>query len=219
MDRKECGNHWATLPENRDSEANKEGAMLNGKHSLCRLAGTAIALVVCVLAAGANVPPGWFMAGSNPEAFETGVDTQQTYEGHVSAFMKSKQSSVQGFGTLMQRVSAEQYKGKRVRLSGVVKSQDVVGWAGLWMRVDRGKDPVAFDNMQNRSIKGTTEWRRYDVVLDVPKDATRISFGILLDNAAEVWLSGTKFDVVGADIPATGDRKVPDNPVNLEFTD
>jgi hypothetical protein len=100
------------LLEDRDSEANKEGARLNSKHSLWRLAaGTAIALAACVLAAAANVPPGWFLAGSNPEAFETGVDTQQTYEGHVSAFMESKQSSVQGFGTLMQTVNAEQYKG------------------------------------------------------------------------------------------------------------
>ena len=46
-----------------------------------------------------------------------------------------------------------------------VKSQDVVGWAGLWMRVDQGKDAVAFDNMQDRSIKGTTDWRHDDVIL------------------------------------------------------
>jgi hypothetical protein len=194
--------------------------MVNGKHFSWKLAAaTAIALAACALAAPANAPRGWFMAGSNPEAFEAGVDTQQTYEGLVSAFMKSKQSSVLGFGTLMQTVNAEHYKGKRVRLSGVVKSQDVAEWAGLWMRVDHGNDTVAFDNMQNRSIKGTAQWRRYDVVLDVAKDATGISFGILLDGAGEVWLSSTKFEVVGVDIPVTSpsNEKVPNNPVNLEF--
>jgi hypothetical protein len=89
------------------------------------------------------------------------------------------------------------------------------------MRVDQGKERVAFDNMQDRPIKGTTDWQRYNVVLNVPPDSTGISFGILLDGAGEVWLSGTKFDVVGADVPATGveDRKVPDNPVNLDFAE
>jgi hypothetical protein len=207
---------------NCDSEANKEDAMLKGKHFSWRVAaGTLIALAACALVAPANVPRGWLMAGSNPEAFVTGVDAEQTYQGHVSAFLKSKESTVHGFGTLMQSVNAEQYKGKRVRLSGVVKSQDVAGWAGLWMRADQGKDAVAFDNMENRSIKGTAGWSRYDVVLDIPKDATGISFGILLDGAGEVWLSGTTFDVVGLDIPVTspGERKVPDNPVNLGFTE
>jgi hypothetical protein len=196
--------------------------MLDCKHFFWRVAaGTAIALAACALAATAKVPRGWVMAGSNPELFESGVDTEQTYQGLMSAFVKSKQSSVHGFGTLMQTVLAEQYKGKRVRLSGVVKSQDVAGWAGLWMRVDEGNSAVAFDNMQNRSIKGTTEWQRYDVVLDVPEDATGISFGILLNGAGEVWLTSTKFDVVGADVPvtSTGERKVSHGPVNLEFTE
>ena len=103
----------------------------------------------------------------------------------------------------------------------MVKSEEVGDWAGLWMRVDRGKDTVAFDNMHNRAIKGTGGWQRYEVVLDVPKDATGISFGILLAGGGEVWLNSTKFDVVGENVPATGpgDSKVLNAPVNLEFTE
>lgn len=167
----------------------------------------------------ADVPRGWFLAGSKPDEFACGVDSGETYQGHASAFLKSKPLNVDGFGTLMQRFAAEQYGGKRLRLSGLVKSQDVVGWAGLWMRVDRGKNAVAFDNMQDRSIKGTTDWRRYDVVLDVPEDATGISLGVLLAGAGEVWLSSTNFDVVGTDISITGvsGSKIPNAPVNLDF--
>jgi hypothetical protein len=92
------------------------------------------------------------------------VDPGQAYQGHRSAYLKSKQRSVDGFGTLMQQFTAEQYLGKRVRLRGVVKSQEVADWAGLWLRVDQGKKMVAFDNMQDQAIKGTTDWRRYEVV-------------------------------------------------------
>ena len=191
--------------------------MLKIKPFLGRIpAGTAMLLALCVVAVRANVPRGWHLAGSNPTGFEVGVDADQNYQSRASAFLKSKQSSVEGFGTLMQTVQAEQYKGKKVRLSGLVKSQDVAGWAGLWMRVDQGKDVVALDNMENRAIKGTSAWQRYNVVLEVPKDATGISFGILLAGGGEVWLNNTKFDVVAADISVT---TVPDKPVNLEFTE
>jgi len=89
------------------------------------------------------------------------------------------------------------------------------------MRVDQGESMIAFDNMQDRPIKGTTGWQRYDVVLDVPKDATGISFGILLAGTGEGWLNSTKFDVVEAETPVTksNDRKLPDKPVNLEFVE
>ena len=195
--------------------------MFKSTHFFRRVAtGAAVALVACVLVVHASVPRGWFLAGTKPAEYEAGVDADQLYQGHASAFLKSRTPSVDGFGTLMQSVRAEHYIGKRVRLSGLVKSREVMSWAGLWMRVDKGKDMIVFDNMQDRPIKGTTDWQRYDVVLDVPADSTGISFGILLDGTGKVWLSGTKFDVVGADVPSTGagDRKIPDSPVNLDFT-
>jgi hypothetical protein len=57
--------------------------------------------------------------------------------------------------------------------------------------------------MYDRGIKGTSDWKRYDVVLDVPPAATDISFGILLADAGEVWLSDAKLEAVGTDVPVT----------------
>ena len=108
-----------------------------------------------------------------------------------------------------------------MRFSGFIKSDQVTVWAGLWLRVDRAKDVVAFDNMQDRPIKGTQSWQRYDVVLEVPASATQISFGILLNGAGKVSLSNTKLEVVGADVPVTGSDlpKLQSKPANLDFTD
>jgi len=44
-----------------------------------------------------------------------------------------------GFGTLVQSIGATSYAGKRIRLRGWVKSQDVGDWANLWLRVDSGR--------------------------------------------------------------------------------
>jgi hypothetical protein len=122
----------------------------------------------------------------------------------------------------MQSISAASYAGKRVRLRGWVKSQDVGDWAGLWMRVDTGRETVAFDNMQDRRIKGAQPWSSYDVVLDVPADATTISFGILLTGTGEVWLNGLSLDVVDTSTPATAANPrttLPQSPVNLGFNE
>ena len=180
------------------------------------IAATALA-VSLVLAAGA--PAGWYISGSKPADYESGIDAQAQYSAHPSAYLKSKAAEIDGFGTLMQNFRADQYAGKRLRLKAFVKIEGVQEWAGLWMRVDKGRDVVAFDNMQDRPIKGTSGWQQYSVVLDVPQDATGIFFGVLLRGSGSVWMNSVKLEPVGVEVPTTGsgtpqDRK---HPTNLDF--
>jgi hypothetical protein len=178
-----------------------------------------VLLLTLALAVQAAAPAGWFVAGSKPASYEAGTDTQAAYNGHPSAYLKAKEPVSDGFGTLMQDFRADKYTGKRLRFSAFAKSDGVLDWAGLWVRVDKDKDSVAFDNMQDRAIKGTTGWQKYEVVLDVPQDATGIFFGVLLSGSGTVWLNSTKFEVVGSDVPTTGKKgmKLPDEPTNLNF--
>ena len=165
-----------------------------------------------------GAPAGWSLAGSKPANYRTGVDN---VDGRPSAFLQSAVDKTEGFGTLMQTITASNYAGKRVRLRAQVKSLDVGGWAGLWLRVDKGHEVTAFDNMQNRPIKGTQSWQPYDVVLDVAEDATTISFGILLDGRGQVWMSNISFEAVDRETPLTGAThdSLPAHPVNLDFSE
>ena len=112
-----------------------------------------VLLLTCSLALQAAVPEGWILAGSKPASYDVGTDAQAFYNGHPSAYLKAKVPVTDGFGTLMQAFRAEKYLGKRVRFSAFVKSEGVVDWAGLWMRVDKDSAPVAFDNMQSGRSK------------------------------------------------------------------
>jgi len=173
---------------------------------------------VLAQSAGADkAPTGWLLAGSKPESYKSGVDSQMVYEGGPSAYLAAKVQDTGGFGTLMQYFNAAQYAGKRVRLRAWVRSEDVSQWAGLWMRIDKDATPVAFDNMESRAIKGSTGWTSYDVVLDVPKDATNVSIGVLLAGPGEVWMNGVKFEAVGQDVPVTRTQAEAAGPVNLDF--
>lgn len=166
----------------------------------------------------------WYMAGSHPADYEHGIDTNSTYEGKNVAYLKSVVDHAAGFGTLMQWFKADDYRNKRMRFSAQVKSQGIEGWAGLWMRVDgpQRHGSLRFDNMEDRPIKGTTDWHKYDVVLDVPPESVNICFGILLDGKGQAWLSDVQFEEVGADVPTTsdaGEGELPEKPGNLDFAE
>jgi hypothetical protein len=172
--------------------------------------------------AGADPPAGWIKAGSHPAEYDVGVDTTTPRAGgKASGFIRAKAGELHGFGTLMQTADAGAFRGKRVRLSGYVKSQDVLsGWSGMWLRIDGSRgEMLGFDNMQSRPIKGTTDWTRYEVVLDVPNEAAALAFGVLLGGNGHVWLDDLAFEVVAPTVPTTGvgPAEPPGPPRNLDF--
>ncbi|XXY53126.1 hypothetical protein WME91_18525 [Sorangium sp. So ce269] len=168
-------------------------------------------------------PSGWSLAGDAPEAYVVGVDSKVKRSGKSAAFLRSVKDPGEKFGTLMQSISASDLRGKRVRLQAWVKTDDVKGWAGLWMRVDgRHSATLAFDNMSNRPIKETTDWTQYQVVLDVDKAAESISFGTLLVRTGSLWIDDVELAPVPATVPITElslARSLPAQPVNPGFED
>ena len=62
---------------------------------------------------------------------------QDTFQGQLVAFLRSIVQPARSFGAFCQTIAAEDYRGKRIRFSAVLKANDVTGgWGGLWLRVD-----------------------------------------------------------------------------------
>jgi hypothetical protein len=95
----------------------------------------------------------------------------------------------------------------------------VSGWAGLWLRVDLPEQRMGeFDNMQDRPIRATSEWAKYEVVLDAAPDAQDLAFGVLIDGKGAVWIDDVALEVVDASVAKTGiGRHYGAGPVNLDF--
>lgn len=93
---------------------------------------------------------------------------------------------------------------QRLALTAEVKTEDLQGWAGLWMRIDGVQDKkLGFDNMQNRPIMGTQDWKQYQVVLDVPAETDSISLGFLFSGKGKAFVRNIQFQPVKTDIPVT----------------
>jgi hypothetical protein len=173
-----------------------------------------------ILGARAEIPTGWIVAGSAPKDFEFSRDSNEAWQGHNSALIAAKPGVVSnGFGTLMQTISAENYRGGRWRLSGYLKTADAAR-AQMWMRVDAtDRSVVSFDNMDARPITGTTDWTRYEIVLNVPSNSADVAFGFLLTQSGKVWGSYFKLEKTDISIPVTssGPAMLQKEPQNLDF--
>jgi len=171
-----------------------------------------------------DLPSGWFYAGSKPLSYEMGIDKGAGQSGKNAATIKSKDLKIDGFGTLMQQCRPDKYLGKRVRMTGYVKSENVTSWAGLWLRVDQSgsQQALSFDNMENRPIKGTTGWKKCEIVLNVPTNASLIAFGALLSGTGQIWFDNITFEIVDNSVQTTDNKNIKDPatqsvPTNLDF--
>lgn len=173
-----------------------------------------------------RVPEGWILAGTAPKDYQVSVLPEKREGNNVVLLESVANPNPSKFGTLSQYCSADQYLGKRVRMTGYLKSENVKNWAGMWFRVDDSKQKdlsLSFDNMSDRPIKNTTDWKKYEIVLDVPQQAGAMAFGVLLEGSGKVWISGISFEVVDQSVPTTNMVKeraaLPQGPVNLDFAE
>lgn len=190
-----------------------------------------IAITVTMLLAF-DTPTGWKKAGTSPDSYEMVVVKRAGQNGKNAATIKSINPTASDFGTLLQGFNSGKYNGKQIKMTGYLKSDSVSGWAGFWLRVDGQVegDVLSFDNMQDRAIIGTTEWKKYEILLPVSNDASRIVFGALLAGTGQIWFDNIKFEVVDkADNPKSDESNKSDaddktktmtnGPVNLDFED
>lgn len=156
----------------------------------------------------AQPPKDWVLTGANPDQYEILVDRQVAHGGMASQLLAAMGApDSDAWVASAQIVDAAAYRGKRVRLSGYVRTEEADA-AGLWFRIDaelEGKMAmVGFDNMSDRFVRGTTKWRRYDLVLDVPDAGEALVFGALLLGQGKLWIDDLALDIVTAEVPLTG---------------
>lgn len=177
---------------------------------------------------GSQVPKGW-STGGNAQLRYGNLSGGVPDGKRAAIIMAVKKLAENDFGTLMQTIAADAYRGKRTRLSAMVSAEKMLasGRVALWMRVNDASGKVAaFDNMETRLVSAGTGWGRYDIVLDVPDNAASISFGVLLAGKepgccfGRVAASDFRLDKVDGHVAETAPHspRLPDEPVNADFS-
>jgi RNA polymerase sigma factor (sigma-70 family) len=140
---------------------------------------------------------GWFL--SDAKEFDSGIDATDSHSGDECAYLKSVASKPKTFGFLSKSIKPGTYLGKRLKMSAWLKTKlEFEATVQLWLRADGAWKNRAgcFDNMYERAIAGTTEWAKYDVIVDVPATAERIIFGVLLNGIGQVWIDDVSLELL-----------------------
>lgn len=122
------------------------------------------------------------------------LDTTVVHSGSGAAHLVRKANSPNVFSTITKMVPAD-FEGEWIELRGFLRTKNVSGFAGLWLRVDGRNGSLQFDNMYERSLKGTTEWTEYAVRLPLDSNAREIFFGVLVEGEGEVWADDLQLTV------------------------
>jgi len=86
-----------------------------------------------------------------------------------------------GFGATAAGLDATPYRGRRIRYSTVLRADSAAPGASSWLRIDGDNSrQIALENNSQRALRGTVDWTEQVTELDVPEDAQRIWFGLLL---------------------------------------
>jgi serine/threonine protein kinase len=148
-----------------------------------------------------NLRSGWFSVGDR--LYTIGIDHEIRHGGNGSAYIEASMSK-DGFGGLGQSIRAGSYRGTRLKVSAFVRPQAVDRFSGIWARIDgSARSGIAFDNMSDRPIRGTSDWKRCEIVLDVPPEAEAIYFGALVAGEGKLWVDDFSLDVVDRRVPIT----------------
>jgi hypothetical protein len=150
-----------------------------------------------------GMPVGWIRTPANSSSgYLISVDKTNKHGHSGSATIKFGCGDENGFGSIGQFIAADNYLGKRVRLTGWLRTESADS-AVLWMRIDGNRRTLGFDNMINRSVTGTSDWKQFEVVLDVPAEAINVVIGSFIQGKGQMWVDDLKLEVVGASVAST----------------
>lgn len=131
----------------------------------------------------------------------------------------------EGDGILKLRLCANAFCGKRVKLVGTCRSEGVEIYAGLLVRTEKlNGRPLTEDDMLDRPLVGTNGFKRFELVIDVPAEATAIAIGARLRGKGKIWFKELRIEEVDSSVPTTdqyayGCVGIWDlEPTNLDFT-
>ena len=127
------------------------------------------------------------------------VDEAVVHGGRRSLRIERAANSSGTFSTATLAVPID-FSGKTIEMRGFLRTEDVTGFVGLWMREDGDNPSLAFDNMNAQQLKETTEWKEYSIRLPLHPDANRLYFGVLLTGTGKAWADDLQLLVDGKPI-------------------
>ncbi|WP_420459555.1 erythromycin esterase family protein [Neolewinella sp.] len=156
---------------------------------------------------------GWSVGGGD---YASARDTSEYTSGSASLRFTAKTGrSDSAFAFLSTELPLQLAVGRTLELRADIKAETIEGgYAGLWVRADKGSAVAAFINsagafqegQQSAPPTGTTDWTSVAVRIDVPPDATDVAIGGLHVGTGSAWFDNVAVYLDGEPYLSTAER-------------
>ena len=122
-------------------------------------------------------------------------DDKIVHSGHWSA--RLERNALIGEGSAISRSISWEFSGKSIEMRGFLRTENVTGFAGLWMRQDSDSGMLSIDNMESQQLKGTHDWLEYKITLPIMAEMRSLVFGFLMVGTGKAWADDLQILVDG----------------------
>ncbi|MBQ5964304.1 hypothetical protein [Massilia sp. ZL223] len=157
--------------------------------------GLALAAYTLNASSNAGLPDGWSVGGEAPKLYHADVDAADSPSGKgAMVLMRTDTSHPYGSAWLAQRIPADAYAGKRVRVSMRVRFQDIEPMEGkIYIGLDGGASL--------QGMRFSQDWTVYESTLSLPAGVKQLDVGVGLKGPGSARVDGIALQVLG-DAPA-----------------
>lgn len=143
--------------------------------------------------ASAGLPGGWYVIPPGVATLEP-----KSYQGKWKVVRLETGKQKTNHKTVIEQCVKIDFQGKSIQLQGDLRTRDVKGMAGLWLKeyTASGKLLVKKD-LGAGTLNGTNAWKRHTVGLHRKRQAQVLVFGAILKGTGTAWVSHLQLNVDG----------------------
>src|SRR5690349_9674765 len=177
-------------------------ACLTGVNAAPSLAREDKSGVLTFEAAGAAGPLGGWNGTPRGPAETLFLDSTTVHEGRYSGRIERTAASPSDFSAFALEIPID-FPGDSLELRGWMKYKDVTDYMGLWQRQEAGTRMLAFNNMEQFTLKGSADWAEYRVTMPLSPKARTVTVGALLAGQGTLWVDDLRLYVDGKPVMET----------------
>jgi pimeloyl-ACP methyl ester carboxylesterase len=152
-------------------------------------------------AKGRKTPDNWHLMSPNAKKYDVSLDSTIRRSGLHSLLISSIDTAISpqyaGVGYLL----PARYSGNEVTVKGWMKTENMKGSLALMLGVyDADGNTLQFENLQDKRIKGSKEWKQYSVILPLSAEAQKIHIGPILIGKGKLWIDDIEVFIDGVPV-------------------
>jgi hypothetical protein len=148
--------------------------------------------------AGGAKPDVWTLEGSGARDADLVRTTAVAHSGRASAQLRAHGSRTSNYVTAMEMIAGHDYRGHRVRAAVWIRTKGCTERADFWIRAryhsPSGDGPEL--GATDVALAPTSDWKRYELELDVPIATRIVDFGVGFDGPGTLWFDDASLEIV-----------------------